>query len=85
MDEFFLNDLGFVCLAFWGILGFLLFWFLYKIKPLNDDGCNLQEFNQKETKNSLLESLKDKEEIDHQKENGLSNPEQIQDLKGERE
>lgn len=81
MNDFFLNDLGIVCLAFWGVLGFLFFWYLYKIKPLNADSCDFQEFNEAETnaKNSLLESLRAKESLDHQKGDDLNSPEQPTD------
>lgn len=79
MVDFFLNDLGIICLVFWGILGFLFIWYLYKIKPLNVDAIDVREFDEKDTntKNSLLETLREKEELDHQKDIDLNNPEQL--------
>lgn len=78
MVDFFLNDLGIICLAFWGIFGFLLFWYLYKIKPINNDSRDLQKCNEEDTntKNALLESLQDEEELNRQEDVDLNNPEQ---------
>lgn len=79
MNNFFTNDLGMVFLAFWGILTFLLFWYFYKIKPLNDDHGDPLELNEEtpEIKNSLFETLREKNEIDHSTQNDPSTQDQL--------
>jgi hypothetical protein len=78
VTDFFFNDIGMACLVFWVVLGFLLFWFWYKISPLPDDNNDPQEPSNEEAiaKNSLLEQFRESETHDHQSQDDPHNPEQ---------
>lgn len=79
MSDFFSNDLGKACLIFWGVLGFLLIWYVHKIKEVNQGGIDHQPISPEEetnTEHSPFEISQENEKLNYAKEDDLNSLEQ---------
>lgn len=78
MSEFFSSDLGKACLIFWGVLGFLLIWYVHKIKEVNQRDLDhpISPEEETNTEHSPFERLPENEELNYAKEDDLNSLEQ---------
>lgn len=65
MGNFLLTDLGIVCLAFWGLIGFLLTWYAWRLREfhLTQDSQQQSEEEEHGTEPLLLENLRENEAV----------------------